>query len=233
MKKKMIVSLCLLALLSSSVPAQTQSSQTTSSKPITIPEGTVIQLKIHEPISSKLSDVGDEVITTVKKDVEVDGVVLLPAGTEVIGRITAAKGAKRPFKGGMLHISFDRVRFDDGSIKKIAAIVQSATDFARDEKIKSNSEGTLKGTKSGGDVLRGASTAIGISSAAAMIIILAGRDGGYSGFGSGIGGGSAAAAAGVLGGGIITGILLTKGKEVRLDSGAIVRLRLERPLSVE
>lgn len=227
MKKKMIVSLCLLALLSSLLPAQTA-----SSKPVIIPEGTVIQLKIHEPISSKLSDVGDEVITTIKKDVEVDGVVLLPAGTEVIGRITAAKGAKRPFKGGQLHISFDHVRLDNG-IKKISAIVQSATDFARDEKIKTNSEGSLKGTRSGGDVLRGASTAIGISSAAAMIIILAGRDSGYSGYGRGISGGSAAAAAGVMGGGIITGILLTKGKEVRLDSGAIVRLRLERRVSVE
>ena len=228
MKKKMIVSLCLLALLSSLLPAQS-----TSSKPVIIPEGTVIQLKIHEPISSKLSDVGDEVITTIKKDVEVDGTILLPAGTEIIGRITAAKGAKRPFKSGQLHISFDRVRLDNGISKKISAIVQSATDFARDEKIKTNSEGTLKGTKSGGDVLRGASTAIGISSAAAMIIILAGRDSGSSGFGNGIRGGNAAAAAGVLGGGIITGVLLTKGKEVRLDSGAIVRLRLERPLSVE
>jgi hypothetical protein len=232
MKKKMIISLCVLALLTSFLPAQTQSSQPTS-KPVIIPEGTVIQLKIHEPISSKLSDVGDEVITSVKKDVEVDGVVLLPAGTEVIGRITAAKNAKRPFKGGQLHISFDRVRFDNGSIKKIAAIVQSATDFSRDEKIKSNSEGTLKGTKSGGETLRGASTAIGISSTVATIILLSGRDSGFSGFGGGISGGTAAAAAGVLGAGVITGFLLTRGKEVRLDTGAIVRLRLERALSVE
>ena len=234
MKKKLIGCLCLLFLLSSLLPAQTQPSQNTASKPVIIPEATVIQLKIHEPISSKLSDIGDEVITTVKKDVEVDGIVLLPAGTEVIGRITAAKAAKRPFKGGQLHISFDRIRLDNGIIKKISAVVQSATDFARDEKIKTNSEGTLKGTKSGGDALRGASTAIGISSTVAMIIILAGRDsGGFSGYGGGIGGGTAAAAAGVLGGGIITGILLTKGKEVRLDSGAIVRIRLETPVSVE
>ncbi len=233
MKKKLIGCLCMLILLSSLLPAQTQSSQNNASKPLIIPEATVIQLKIHEPISSKLSDIGDEVITTIKKDVEVDGTILLPAGTEVIGRITAAKAAKRPFRGGQLHISFDRIRLDNGIIKKISAVVQSATDFARDEKIKTNNEGTLKGTKSGGDALRGAGTAISISSTVAMIIILAGRDSGFSGYGGGIGGGTAAAAAGVLGGGIITGILLTKGKEVRLDSGALVRIRLETPVSVE
>ncbi len=241
MNKKLIMRLCVFALLCQNIPAQTQpappanNNQTqTQPKAVVIPEGTVIQLKIHEPVSSKLNDVGDEVIATIKKDVEVDGTVLLRAGTEVIGRVTVAKAAKRPLKGGMLHISFDRVRFDDGMQKKLTAIVQSASDFGRDEKIKSTTEGTLKGGKAGGDAMRNIGTGAGIGSAAATIIVLAGRSGSSSPFGiGGIGGGSAAAAAGVLGAGVIAGILFTKGKEVRLDAGSLVRLRLERPLSIE
>ena len=112
--------------------------------------------------------------------------------------------------------------------------MQSAADFERDEKISSNGEGTMKGGKSGGDALKNVGTAAGIGGAAATIIILAGRSGANSPFGiGGISGGSIVGAASVMGGSMLVGILLTKGKEVRLDPGSIVRLKVERPLSVE
>lgn len=240
MNKRLLVWLCLVALLSQNLsaqqPTQTSSNEQTQnqSKALVIPEGTLIQLTMQEPVSSKLSEVGDEVRATVKKDVVVEGTTLLKAGTEVIGRVTVAKPAKRPLKGGLLHLSFDRIRLEDGLERKLIAIVQSASDFARDEKIKGNGEGTLKGGKGGGEVLQNVGTAAGIGGAAATIIILAGRTGNNSPYGyGGISGGSAAAAAGVLGGSMIVGLLLTKGKEVRLDEGSMVRLKLERPLSVE
>ena len=148
--------------------------------------------------------------------------------------MTIVKPAKRPLKGGMLHLSFDRIRFDNGLERKLVAIVQSAADFERDEKISSNGEGTMKGGKSGGDALKNVGTTAGIGGAAATIIILAGRSGTNSPFGiGGISGGSIVGAASVMGGSMLVGILLTKGKEVRLDPGSIVRLKLERPLSVE
>lgn len=236
MNKRLLVWLCLFALLGQSLPAQSsnQTAANEQSKAVLIPEGTVIQLTMREPVSSKLSEVGDEVIATVKKDVVVEGVTLLKAGTEVVGRVTVVKPAKRPLKGGMLHLSFDRIRLEDGLQRKLTAIVQSASDFTRDEKIGGNGEGTLKGGKSGGDVLKNVGTAAGIGGAAATIIILSGRSDNVTGLGiRGISGGSAVAAASVLGGSMIAGVLLTKGKEVRLDSGSLVRLKLERPLSVE
>src|SRR5262245_35380252 len=53
-----------------------------------IPEGTVIQLTLRDPLSSKLNEVGDEVVATVKRDVTADGYTLLREGTEVYGRVT-------------------------------------------------------------------------------------------------------------------------------------------------
>ena len=238
MKKRFCLWLVLLALIVPNLPAQTPTAPAASTNQETsklvIPEGTQLQLSMREPVSSKLSEVGDEVLATIKKDVVVEGVTLLKAGTEVIGRVTIVKPAKRPLKGGMLHLSFDRIRFDNGLERKLVAIVQSAADFARDEKINSNGEGTMKGGKSGGDALKNVGTAAGIGGSAATIIILAGRSGANSPFGiGGISGGSVVAAASVIGGSMLVGILLTKGKEVRLDPGSIVRLKLERPLSVE
>ncbi len=232
MKKRFVVLLLsfLLTNISALFPALAQG----QNKALIIPEGTQIQLTMREPVSSKLNEVGDEITAVVKKDVVVDGATLLKEGTLVIGRVTVAKSAKRPLKGGMLHISFDRIRLQDGLERKLIALVKSASDYTRDEKISSTSEGTLKGGKSGGEALKTIGTAAGIGGTAATIIILSGRNSGTSGLGlSGISGGSAVAAASVLGASVIAGILLTKGKEVRLDSGSLVRLQLERPLSIE
>ena len=198
-----------------------------------IPEGTVLQLSLSEPLSSKLSEQGDLVIATLRRDVIVDGYTLLRQGTEFTGRVTLAQPAKRPFKGGQLHITFERVRID-GREQKLAAVVKSASDFSRDEKVTGDSEGTLKGGKDGGQTLKNVGTAAGIGGIGATIIILASaedRIGGYSGVG--VSSGGAAAAAGVLGGSVAAGLILTKGKEVRLDPNTIIRLKLERALTVE
>lgn len=239
MKQKFLAWLCLCVLLcppalaqNPPAPGTEEQSRQPAHSALTIPEGTVIQLSLRDPLSSKLSEVGDEVIAAVKRDVVVDGQVLLRQGTEVVGRVTVVKPARMPLKGGMLHLSFDRVRLEDGLERKLSATIQSASDFARDEKVKSDSEGTLKGGKSGGDVLKNVGTAAAIGGAAATVIILANADRDSAGFGRFSGPGARAGAA-VLGASLVAGVLLTKGKEVRLDKDALIRLKLERPLAVE
>jgi hypothetical protein len=201
---------------------------------LVIPVGTEIQLTLRDPVSSKLSEPGDEVLATVRRDVIVDGLRLLNAGTEMVGRVTLAEPAKRPFKGGRLHITFDRIRIE-GQEQKISAVIKSASDFTRDEKVKSDGEGTLNGGKDGGKVLQNVGTAAGVGMIGVTIAILAGaasEGGGGVGFG-GISQGGAIAGASILGGSAVAGVFMTKGKEVRLDEKAIIRLKLERPLSVE
>lgn len=203
--------------------AQTQSDESV------IPEGTEIQLALLDPVSSKLSEPGDEIRAVVRRDVVIDGRRLLREGTEVIGRVTLAQPAKRPLKGGRLHITFDRIRLE-GSEQKIVATLKSASDFTRDEKVKSDSEGTLKQGASGGDVLDNVITGATLGQAGVTIALLGGlasSDGGGFPRGAAIGG------LAVLGASMAAGVLLTKGKEVRLDQSAVIRLKLIRPVSIE
>lgn len=204
--------------------AQTQSDESV------IPEGTEIQLALLDPVSSKLSEPGDEIRAVVRRDVVIDGRRLLREGTEVIGRVTLAQPAKRPLKGGRLHITFDRIRLE-GSEQKIVATLKSASDFTRDEKVKSDGEGTLKQGADGGQVVDNVLTGATLGSAGVTIALLgglAGSDGGPGAFrGAAIGG------LAVLGASMAAGVLLTKGKEVRLDQSAVIRLKLIRPVSIE
>lgn len=196
-----------------------------------IPAGTEIQLTLRDPLSSKLSEAGDEVLATVRRDVVINGRTVLKQGTEVIGRVTLAESAKRPFKGGRLHITFERIRLD-GQEQKLSAIVKSASDFTRDEKVKGDGEGTLKGGGSGGNVLKNVGTAAGIGSIGVTIAILSSiHDRDSYGYG-GISRGGAITGASILGASVITGVLMTKGNEVRLDERAIIRLKLDRPISI-
>jgi hypothetical protein len=234
MGKQFSALLCAFALVFSSL-ATTGAGQNPEPK-ITIPEGVEMQLSLTEPLSSKLNEPGDQVIATVRRDVVVDGQTVLKQGTEVIGRVTLAQPAKRPFKGGRLHVTFERIRLE-GQEQKITAVIRSASDFSRDEKIKSDGEGTLKGGTSGGDALKNVSTAAGLGGIGVTIAILSSvRDRSqYGGFGpvGGISRAGAMTGVGILGGSVVVGLLLTKGKEVRLDQNAIVRLKLERPLTIE
>ncbi len=234
MLKRLAIILCLLALSQpfGLVKASAQDSNPQQDAKPDIPAGTEIQLSLSEPLSSKLSEPGDEVIATVRRDVVIDGRTVLTKGTEVIGRVTLAEPAKRPLKGGRLHITFDRIRFN-GLEQKITAVINSASDFTRDEKIKGDGEGTLNGGKDGGKVLQGIGQGAAIGMIGVTIAILAGssRDGGGFGFG-GISRGGALTGASVLGASVITGVMMTKGKEVRLDANTVIRLKLERPLTI-
>jgi hypothetical protein len=194
-----------------------------------IPEGTEIQLALLDPVSSKLSEPGDEIRAVVRRDVFVDGRRLLREGTEVIGRVTLAKPAGRPLKGGQLHITFDRLRLE-GSEQRIAAVLKSASDFTRDEKVKSDGEGTLKQGASGGDVVNNVLTGAAIGQAGVTIALLGGLAGSN---GRGFPTGAAIGGLAGMGASMAAGVLLTKGKEVRLDQSAVIRLKLVKPVSIE
>jgi hypothetical protein len=226
MLKRYCLSVFLFAMIGLAIsPASFAQAQSDES---VIPEGTEIQLALLDPVSSKLSEPGDEIRAVVRRDVVVDGRRLLREGTEVIGRVTLAQAAKRPLKGGRLHITFDRIRLE-GSEQKIAATLKSASDFTRDEKVKSDGEGTLNQGADGGDVLRNVITGATLGQAGVTIALLGGLASSDGGFPRGAAVGGLA----VLGGSMAAGVLLTKGKEVRLDQSAIIRLKLVRPVSID
>jgi hypothetical protein len=70
-----------------------------TSKPVTLPEGTVLTVRLNQTLSSKGNNSGDSFTGTVEQPVEVDGKEVVPKGATVTGTVTDAKALGR-FKGG-------------------------------------------------------------------------------------------------------------------------------------
>jgi hypothetical protein len=79
----------------------------------TVPEGSEIQVRLEQPLSSKTAKVEDRFDASVAVPVELDGRVVLPAGTRVRGIVARAERGERPTKGGRLDLTFDSIYPDD------------------------------------------------------------------------------------------------------------------------
>lgn len=78
-------------------------------KPITVPAGTVITVRLDEALGSKLSQPGQSFSATVAEAVAVDGKEVIPVGAAASGTVVDAKPLGK-FKGGArLQIKLDSV----------------------------------------------------------------------------------------------------------------------------
>ncbi|HKO19991.1 MAG TPA: hypothetical protein VJU82_13995, partial [Acidobacteriaceae bacterium] len=68
---------------------------------VTVPAGTSIPVRITQTLDSKTTQTGDKFTGVVASDILEDGMVVLPAGTPVTGRVDEAKDAAH-FKGSSL-----------------------------------------------------------------------------------------------------------------------------------
>lgn len=186
---------------------------------VTIPEGAPARLALQNPLSSKLSEVGDTVTATLTDAVRsADGRVAIPRGTEFTGRVTQVKAAQRPQKEATITIVFDAMQMSYGT-ERVAVIVTAIDDYGNDEKLKSkDSEGKVGAGRSGSRTAKNAGTGVGLGGVGGMIIGAAG---------GGLGGVAAGAGAGALG-----GVLMTKGNDIKLQPGTVLRIRFERPLAL-
>src|SRR6185436_14631976 len=137
MKRVFLLFAPLIALLSCNIIAQAQAASETN---ITIGEGTAARLSLQTQLSSKLSEVGDEVIGVLYEAVRSsDGRVAIPRGTEFIGRVTQVQAAKRPQKQATLTIVFETMRMSYG-VEKITTVVTAIDDYANDEKMRAKDD---------------------------------------------------------------------------------------------
>lgn len=183
----------------------------------TIDVDTKFKVILQTQLSSKLSEVGDNVVATIDEPLYVNGEQVVSRGTTIHGRVTSVKAAGRPHKTGQIAIIFDRIAMPWGQ-EPISVTMTSVDDWDNDKKLKANDEGKVSGGKDGGktvdNMVRGGS----LGGATAGIILLSG--------------GGGAAGAGALGGGLLGGVLLTKGAEVRLNPGTMFRLKFIKPLTL-
>jgi hypothetical protein len=205
-----------------SVRAQEENKQDENSNKngnVTLSQGTTAKLSLQTQLSSKISEVNDEVIGVLYEPVRgSDGRVVIPRGTEFIGRVTQVQPAKRPQKEASMTIIFETMRMSYGT-EKIATVVTAIDDYANDEKLRSkDDEGKVGGGRSGKRTATNAGIGGGLGSLGGLIIGAAG---------GGLGGIAGAAGAGVIG-----GVLVTKGNDIKLAPGTILRIRFERDIAL-
>lgn len=184
---------------------------------VTVAEGTVLRLALQTPVSTKISEVGDPVRATLYDDLLVEGKLVLERGAEFLGRVTHVKPARRGQRQSELALVFDRMRTSYG-VEPVATTLVAIDDWQGDRKVRADEEGVAHGGRSGErtfrNVYRGAHVGLAAGSAVGLI--------------TGSGKAAGIVIASTLGG----AVLMTKGEDLRLNPGTILRVRVERPLSL-
>src|SRR5436190_17427812 len=205
--------LCSIGLLSSpSALIQAQDAEK-----VTIPSGTKFKASLQTPISSKLSEVGDTVVVSLLEPVRIDEQHVLPRGTEMTGKITLVKRPGRVKGKAEVYALINELTTHYGS-EPITVSIASADDFTNEEKIKTDEEGKLKANRDTGRDLEKAAQGAGIGSIGSTPIAIATHR---------VGPALAGPAAGA-----IAGILLTRGKDIRLPVGTIFRMKFAKDLTL-
>lgn len=176
--------------------------------------GTVMRARMNSTISSKTARVGDTFTTTVTEPVySNNGVIVIPTGSTLTGRVNSVKAAAKGGKPGEIDASFISLRLPNGRVR---AINGSLTDLDAG-KTTSDNEGTASAKKMGNRKL----------------IFIGGGAAGGAVLGAAIGGGKGALIGGILGaGGGFLGDRLTKGSEAEVKSGTEFGVYLNQGISL-
>lgn len=176
--------------------------------------GTRFRVRINETISSKTAKVGDRFTVTVREPVySTTGVVVVPVGSELVGRVDAVKPAVKGGKVGEIDVSFIELRLPNGTKR---AMNGSLTELVSDD-AKSDAEGTARG-----DQMKHR-----------KVIFIGGGGAGGAILGAAIGGGKGALIGGIIGAGAgLLGERLTKGEEAEVRSGTEFGVYLNRSISL-
>ncbi|HUF03403.1 MAG TPA: LysM peptidoglycan-binding domain-containing protein [Aridibacter sp.] len=172
--------------------------------------GERIRVRLEDKITSKSSQPGDRFMSKVTEPVySTTGVVVIPEGSTVVGRVDAVKPAEKGGKPGTIDVSFIELRLPNGNSK---AINGSLTNLDTDD-AKSDSEGTASGDKM----------------EHRKVIFIGGGGAGGALIGAAIGGGKGALIGGIAGavGGLL-GERLTKGEEAEVKAGTEFGIYLNR-----
>lgn len=215
-----LVALILALALSNIAFAQSgvrPKSQNTFPSTITLTPGTSAKLELETPISSKLNEVGDEVIARLSNSIIVDGIVVLRRGAEFYGKISQISPAKRPQRQATLAITFDKVvtQFQE---QEVSVVIKAIDDFANESKLNANDEGQIKAGRSGRDTVDNINRGVILSSATVPIIWVTA--------------GPLAGATAPLGG-ALAGVLVSKGNDIKLFPGTLLRVEINKPLIVK
>lgn len=187
------------------------------SERVTIAAGTKFKASLQTPISSKLSEVGDTVVISLLEPIRIDQQHVLPRGTELTGKITLVKRPGRVKGKAEVYASINELVTSYGS-EPIMVSIAAADDFASDEKIKTDEEGKLKSNQDLEDDFGKAAKGASLGSIATTPAAIA-----TSNVGAAIAGPAT---------GAVAGLLLSRGKEIRLPVGTLFRMKFDKDLAL-
>jgi hypothetical protein len=201
-------------------PAPSQPEQTSAAaRQITVPVDTEILLQLKNVIDTKSAHAGDGVYCQTTFPVVIDNVIVIPAGTYVKGEITKVQRAGR-MSGQRAEIlfHFNSVIFPSGYTVDMPGTLHGDPGTSK-AKI-ADDEGTVK--TDGHDKVKQLPDV--------------GRDAGYGSLGGALATGTLNGAR--IGGGLgavagLATMMLTRGSDVRIEPGAALTMRLQRPLVVD
>lgn len=81
-----------------------------------IPSGTTVKAKVQTAISSRNAKVGDQVTAITTEDVVVNGKILIPSGSTVLGQVTEVKPAAETRSAAVLKVAFSRIGVSSTSL---------------------------------------------------------------------------------------------------------------------
>lgn len=180
----------------------------------TVATGTVIRVRMNQTLSSKTANVGNTFTANVTEPVySSNGVVVLPTGSTLTGRVDSVNRAGKGGKVGEIDASFTSVRLPNGRSRSING---SLTDLS-DNGSSSDNEGTASGKKMKNRKL----------------IFIGGGGAGGAVLGAAIGGGKGALIGGLLGAGAgLLGERMTSGKEAEVKSGTEFGVYLNQAIAL-
>jgi type IV secretion system protein VirB10 len=180
--------------------------------------GTRIPLSMINSVSTKYANPGDRVYLETAFPVVVNGRIVIPAGSYVMGTITNTKRPGKVKGRGEFYLRFDSLTLPNGVTRDFHATVSNLDGRASEELDKKEGSVKSEGNKSGDVRTVGETAASG-----AAIGGLAGSIAGAPGMGAGIG-----AAAGATAG--LMAVLFSRGPEAVLAKGTTVEMVLDRQL---
>jgi hypothetical protein len=177
--------------------------------PGTLGEGAVIRVRLMDRLSTAMNQSGDAFRTRVVSDVIQDGQVLIPAGSEIDGKVDSVSSGH--FAGhGSMRLQPEFVILADGSRFHLYADTTGAP--GSNDRIGGEGDVTPGSRMKKVGIEYGAATGAGVVTGAI------------------IGGPGGALAGGIIGASVITVHLLTDHPQATLDDGAVLLFTLNEPL---
>jgi len=147
LRSRSAVSLLLIVTLTLNSPAQN-----TDTKPrtVTLRQGQVLEMKLVKRLNSGRAKVGDVVVLRLKKPLLADGVMVLPAGWPVHGRITDVKRAAKNCQPGSIHWELEPLAMRDGKKIEIRSIAEDVARARLLDQVPHDTAGPAAGGKARG-----------------------------------------------------------------------------------